>query len=105
MTLAGKAGMTWGWESLLVLIRAGILCRRSWVPSGVRLRQMGCNLAVKKCTAVYLDTANKNSCYMLAAHPQRSRDRSLRHEMAQSHGKRQMESAFPEGPGESSARG
>lgn len=56
---------------------------------------------------MYLDTANKNSCYMLAAYPQRSRDRSLRHEMAASHGKRRMrtESAFPEGPGESSARG
>lgn len=56
---------------------------------------------------MYLDTTNKNFCYMLAAYPQRSRDRSLRHEMAVSHGKRgmQTESAFPEGPGESNARG
>lgn len=65
---------------------------------------------------MYLDTRNKNFCYMLAAYPQSSRERSLRHEMALSHKrltakKRQMqteaESAgiFPEGPGESGARG
>ena len=65
---------------------------------------------------MYLDTRNKNFCYMLAAYPQNSRDRSLRHEMALSHKhlmakKRQMQTEaasariFPEGPGESGARG
>lgn len=65
---------------------------------------------------MYLDTRNKNFCYMLAAYPQSNRDRSLRHEMALSHERlmakkrhMQMEVAsarvFPEGPGESRARG
>lgn len=39
--------MTWSWEPLWVLIRAGIWCRRSWLPLRMRLRQMGCNLAGK----------------------------------------------------------
>lgn len=65
---------------------------------------------------MYLDSRNKNFCYALAAYPQSSRERSLKHEMALSHErlmakKRQMkmEAAsariLPEGPGESSVRG
>lgn len=59
--------MTWGWESLLVLIRAGILRRRSRVPSRVRLRQMGCNLAAKNappCTWT-LQTRIPATCWQL----------------------------------------